>query len=56
MVSTGRQQKQHEDGNDGVKCVKQLYTWEDIEEIRIEEGQYRDMEWVSAEEREIRKS
>lgn len=26
---------QHKDGNDGIKCVKQLYTWEETEEIRI---------------------
>lgn len=39
---------QYEDGDDGVKCVKQLYTWEEIEEIRIGKGHYRDMEWVSA--------
>lgn len=43
----------HKDGNDGVRCVKQPYTWEEIEEILIEKGHYRDMEWVSAGEREI---
>lgn len=42
-----REQLQHEDGNDGVRCVKQLYTWEQTEAIRIEKGHYRDMEWVS---------
>lgn len=44
VVSTDRRQTQHEDGNDGVKCVKHLYTWEETEGIRIEKGHYRAME------------